>query len=178
MIHDAGAAPTWCIHEATPCPMPACTRPGKAPASVASSIAVKAALRTTAGRIPMPTITDVVAASASVAVVSPPVKKQSSTTHTSSKPASSHARATRADVGGRHLAGQHDADRAVAAAGCGQGRRHGQGLPARWRRSGPRPPGRGSDHRRGAHSSYRRGSARALSPPATSSPAQTSSAAR
>jgi hypothetical protein len=63
---------TWCIHAATPCPSPGTARPGNRRASVASSIAVAAGLRSTAGRMPSPTVIRSVAARAVAAEAMPP----------------------------------------------------------------------------------------------------------
>ena len=70
---DGRRAPIWAIHSWTPWPIPATTRPGASPASVASSIAVIAGLRTTAGRIPIPTVRRSVTASAVAASEIPAV---------------------------------------------------------------------------------------------------------
>src|SRR5215217_812895 len=56
----------------------------------------------TAGRRPIPTVVASVAASAAVAIVSPPVRKQSSTSHSSSKPSRSAARANAGSSSGGH----------------------------------------------------------------------------
>ncbi len=53
--------------------MPATTRPGASAASVAISIAVTAAVRATAGRMPMPTVSRSVRASAVAARLMPAV---------------------------------------------------------------------------------------------------------
>ena len=66
--------------------MPTSIRPGNSSASVAASIAVNAAFRTAAGRMPMPTRMRSVIASAAAACATPPRKKQSSTTQSSSNP--------------------------------------------------------------------------------------------
>ena len=53
---DGVAAPICAIHSWIPWPIPATTRPGAMLARVAISIAVIAAVRATAGRMPMPTM--------------------------------------------------------------------------------------------------------------------------
>jgi hypothetical protein len=53
--------------------MPATTRPDASPASVAISIAVNTGLRATAGRMPSPTVSRSVTASAAAASVTPVV---------------------------------------------------------------------------------------------------------
>jgi len=70
---EGGYAPTWRIQLATPGPKPAVSRPGWAPASVATSIAASAPLRRTAGRMPIPTCARSVAASARAALATPEV---------------------------------------------------------------------------------------------------------
>ena len=73
--------------------MPATSRPGNIRSSVASSIAVSAALRSGTGSSPMPTVIRSVAASAAAAEAMPLCLKQSSHTQSSSSPLLSAARA-------------------------------------------------------------------------------------
>ena len=88
-----GRAPIWRIHASTPCPKATVSRPGCIRAAPAISIAASAGLRSVTGSSPMPTSSRSVAASAATASVGPPARKQSSTTHSSAKPARSAARA-------------------------------------------------------------------------------------
>ena len=73
--------------------MPPTTRPGPMLASVAISMAVIAAVRATAGRMPRPTVRRSVTASAAAASGGAVVKKQSSMSHSSSTPPASSRRA-------------------------------------------------------------------------------------
>lgn len=84
-----GSAPIWSIQAGTPCPRPATKRPGWSRARVAISIAAATGLRNTAGITPSPTVMRVVAASAVALVAIPPARKQSSHSHSSSRPADS-----------------------------------------------------------------------------------------
>ena len=86
---DATRAPAWPIHSWTPWPSPAISRPGNIRARVASSIAVRAALRRGVGMIPMPTVIRDVQASAAAAEAMALSLKQSSQTQNSSSPAAS-----------------------------------------------------------------------------------------
>jgi hypothetical protein len=73
--------------------MPPITRPGARLVSVAISIAVIAAVRATAGRMPSPTRRCCVLAKATAASGGAVVKKQSSMSHNSCSPAASARRA-------------------------------------------------------------------------------------
>ena len=64
---DGVRAPICPIHDCTPWPMPGSTRPGASRHSVEISIAVIAGLRATAGRMPRPTGSRSVTASAAAA---------------------------------------------------------------------------------------------------------------
>ena len=86
---DVVAAPIWAIQDWIPCPIPPTTRPGARLARVAISMAVIAAVRATAGRIPSPTVRRSVVASAAAASGGAVVKKQSSTSQSSSIPPAS-----------------------------------------------------------------------------------------
>ena len=97
---EAGYAPIWRIHDATPWPSPPISRPGCSSASAASSIAAIAGLRATAGRTPMPTLIVDVTASAVATVAMPAAQKQSSTSQTSSRPAASAWRASSTSLAG------------------------------------------------------------------------------
>ena len=64
---DGVRAPICAIQSGTPWPMPGRTRPGARPHKVESSIAVIAGLRATAGRMPSPSVSRSVTASAAAA---------------------------------------------------------------------------------------------------------------
>ena len=154
---DGGNAPIWRIHGATPWPIPATNLPGNSRSTPANSIAVMAALRATAATMPMPTVIVSVLASAATTAVSPPAQKQSSTIHSSSKPADSTKRAnTTRSSGGRSrrniAPNETDAAGAVIwAAPCGS-RDDPVSSPmptAPLRERAPRPPV-ASSHRDGA----------------------------
>jgi hypothetical protein len=70
---DRGRTPICAIHSWTPWPMPGRKRPGARLHKVAISIAVIAGLRATAGRIPTPTFSRSVTASAVAARLTPAV---------------------------------------------------------------------------------------------------------
>ena len=67
------SAPICSIHDCTPWPMPGRNRPGASSHRVAISIAVIAGLRATAGRMPIPTVSRSVVASAVAARLTPAV---------------------------------------------------------------------------------------------------------
>ena len=94
VIGDSARAPTWAIQSRTPWPTAGTNRSGKSRAIVAISIATRAGLRSGTGSSPTPTRTRRDQASAAVAVVRPPSRKQSSQSHSSGTPASSTARTT------------------------------------------------------------------------------------
>lgn len=90
---EAALTPIWAIQDCTPCPRPGITRPGASSHSVASSIAVTAGFLVTTGRMPMPTRSRSVTASAVAARLTPAVKKLSSMIQISSAPPASSRRA-------------------------------------------------------------------------------------
>jgi hypothetical protein len=99
---SAGRAPIWRIQASTPWPKATVRRPGCRRAAPAISMAASAGLRNVTGSRPMPTSSPVVAASAATAIVGPPARKQSSTTHSSLKPSRSAARANAGRSSGGH----------------------------------------------------------------------------
>ena len=104
---EAVAAPIWAIHDWIPCPIPPTTRPGAMLARVAISIAVTAAVRDTAGRMPRPTARRSVEARAAAASGGAVVKKQSSISQSSSTPPALSRRANSVTADPGHSRGKH-----------------------------------------------------------------------
>ena len=109
-IGFSGSAPICCIQEGTPCPSPATKRPGYSRASVAISIAAATGLRKTTGMTPSPTVIRSVTASAVAAAETPPARKQSSHTQSSSNPPGLGGARERGQLLGRALRREDDAE--------------------------------------------------------------------
>ena len=100
VIGEATFSPICAIQSWTPWPRPIRMRPGYARSMVAISIAVEATFRIGTGRMPMPTFRRSLLARAMAAEDIPPARKQSSHSHSSSRPAPSAALAADARCSG------------------------------------------------------------------------------
>ncbi len=155
VMGEATRPPTCPIQSWTPCPTPGTNRPGKIRCRVATSMAVRATLRSGAGIRPIPTRRRCVEANAVAALAIPLCLKQSSQTQRSSR-CSSAARARGTIASGGRDWGEYNAECGVPSRHRGTARRHGfvgLGWPRERRRDGRRrgrcgAVGRGVAHRR------------------------------